>query len=166
MKYGIIVAMAILMIMSCSYENRFDPTTLNDGFKGITYTDDAARILGPVDPTDWNFGPINSLPIALRPANEDRGVPSTFGARAYPNPASDSITIELAMPVYFVVSIAIVDDHYRIIKKFRSFQEAGVHQFVWDLRDENGRKVQSDIYRVYYRFGDLIGGYGDIWIRY
>lgn len=85
---------------------------------------------------------------------------------AYPNPIGKDGTcrIRFSLPALRPVIMAIIDKDYNIVKTFVSgFMPAGDHILFWDLTNDAGEKVCSDVYRCIYYMGDF-QGHGDIWV--
>ena len=165
------------IIVGCSDKEGviFDWTLANDGFQGITYTGSDGTILGPVDPDDWRV--FEGSPIFMiskentnKPSadNIDKVLPTSFQLHpAYPNPSNSEIVLSFDLPVASPWRITIIDDNYNTIRMFEDNSEAGIVVTTWDGRDQFGRKVSGDVYRVVYEFfwtSSPVWGYGDIWM--
>jgi len=159
------VALFILFLSGCSNEGQIDLTIYNKGFQGITYTDAEGNIIGPVDYDDWRLG--YGKYIVESPgkgALAAKILPEHFDvAAAYPNPTSSTITFSVAAPIYIEYRIQIVNDDYYIFKEYTGVSEAGVTEYVIELRDKNDDPLPDGIYRVLYQFNEF-GGYGDVWV--
>ncbi|PKK84384.1 MAG: hypothetical protein CVT49_03410 [candidate division Zixibacteria bacterium HGW-Zixibacteria-1] len=163
---------SILIIAGCSDKEGviFDPTYVNDGFKGITYTAPDGAILGPVDSDDWRMFSGSPTFVIFKEningqaTNSEKVIPDSFAAQpAFPNPTNSEIVLQLSIPLAGKWQIIIIDDDYRSIKTFEGTSDAGIVEVVWDGTDQSGRKVIGDVYRVVYEFGSC-WGYGDIWL--
>lgn len=164
--------LSILIIAGCSDKEGviFDPTYVNDGFKGITYTAPDGVILGPVDSDDWRmFSGSPTFVIFKENINgqvtgSEKVIPDSFAAQpAYPNPFNGQVAFQFALPVACGWKLTIIDDSYRTVRAFEGQYEAGILVIVWDGTDQSGRKVISDVFRVVYEFASC-WGYGDIWL--
>ncbi|MEW5925393.1 MAG: hypothetical protein AB1746_15540 [Candidatus Zixiibacteriota bacterium] len=165
------------IIVGCSDKEGvvFDWTLANDGFQGITYTGSDGVILGPTDPDDWRlFSGSPTFLIFKENINElstdniDIIIPVSFHLHpAYPNPSNSEIVLSFDLPVYSPWRITIIDDNYNTIRMFEDNSEAGTIVVTWDGKDQSGRRMSGDIYRVVYEFysgGSGLWGYGDIWM--
>ena len=86
-----------------------------------------------------------SLPTAIEPNNN---LPADFKlAQNYPNPFSSSTAIPYSVNKQSDIKVTIYDILGRQVRYFRmGLQTAGVHQIVWDGRNNLGQKVASGIY--------------------
>ncbi|HKQ59512.1 MAG TPA: T9SS type A sorting domain-containing protein [Candidatus Eisenbacteria bacterium] len=77
-------------------------------------------------------------------------VPGAMSLRPVaPNPARDRAVVEFALPTSGPIDLAVFDLAGRRIASLRAGPaEAGVHQAVWDLKDELGNSTPSAIYFV------------------
>ena len=171
-KVFIFLIMVMVSLAGCSDEAGIfaDPTYANDGFKGITFTDVTGTPIGPVDESDWNLYvgtpsfAVSKESLESPPASASKVLPDQFYvSEAYPNPTKDVITFFFDTPIALEWSLYIIDDNYRVLKSFGSYSEAGRVEINWDMRDESGKKLADDIYRVIYEWEGL-WGYGDIWV--
>lgn len=166
MKYlASILGIVAFSLAGCSHDGPFDPTLLNDGFTGITYTNEFGEIIGPVDPDDWQLyaGPPD-YPIAFKGNVIAAILPEGFEtAAAYPNPSNSQISFTFAFSEAVEWSLKIINDNYVAVRTISGYSEAGIAVITWDLCDENGNKLPDDIYRAVYDFGSC-SGYGDVWI--
>ncbi len=166
MKY-LIIPILTLAIWGCSGKGVMDPTLVNKGFQGITYTNEEGIIIGPIDKNDWTISAGNPWNL-MRPAHhafegssDAAVVPEGFEiSPAYPNPNDGAFLIEIAFPVAASYSIIVIDDNYRILGQLSGEAEAGVETIYWVV----GEDVPPDIYRVLYTI-DGLSGYGDVWIK-
>ena len=70
---------------------------------------------------------------------------------AYPNPFNPETTIRFELPQAEDVAINIYNLHGQLVRKLvGENREAGIHEIVWDARDEAGRSMPSGVYL--YRF--------------
>ena len=68
-------------------------------------------------------------------------------AQNYPNPFSSSTAIPYSVNKQSDIKVTIYDILGRQVRYFRmGLQTAGVHQIVWDGRNNLGQKVASGIY--------------------
>jgi len=126
------------------------------------------------DADDWNYQITPSIArdttYPLLPNNIRIGP-------AFPNPASDTTYITIALPMSRVINMKIKDETGDIVKIiFSDTLQPGYWfwKIFWDLKNENGEKVSKGIYRCYYdwEFYSRIdssyhyaSGYGDIKVK-
>jgi hypothetical protein len=73
----------------------------------------------------------------------------------FPNPAASVTTVSFSLSASQHVSIRIFDMMGRSVKTLTEAKmEAGIHQLVWDLRDEKGGQVNTGIYFVKINLGN------------
>jgi hypothetical protein len=162
----IILIAGIGLLIGCSSGDKFDPTLFNEGFTGITYTNELGEIIGPVDENDWNLyvgGPHYFYYNAVDKAADI--IPDSFGSGyAYPNPTDGQTTFRFAVPVYTKFGMVIINEKRQVLKSINEEFEAGEHELTWDMRDDRGNKLLPGIYRVIYEFrgGAHLSGYGDV----
>jgi hypothetical protein len=83
--------------------------------------------------------------------------PLVADARVRPNPFNHSVTIELKVPHPAPVEIAVHDAAGRLVRLLLSERRTqGVHEVVWDGRDQQGRRVASGLYLAKVRIGDRV----------
>jgi hypothetical protein len=164
---NLIIPILALAIWGCSGTGVMDLTLVNDGFRGITYTNVEGTIVGPIDTNDWtlSFGDTwNLMPRAHHAFDIDSVaavIPTAFKVGpAYPNPTDGAFSMEIAFPAAGAYSIMVIDDNYRILGQLSGEAEAGVETINWVINED----VPSDIYRVLYNVNGL-SGYGDVWIK-
>jgi hypothetical protein len=65
----------------------------------------------------------------------------------YPNPFNPSTTIQYSVPKSGDVEVNIFDIQGRLIRSMgKTYQQAGIHSFVWDSRSNSGGTVASGTY--------------------
>ena len=123
------------------------------------------------DPDDWNINYNPPFPDTLL-------LPEIYKiGPAFPNPAIDSTYIELATPNKTLFNIFIKDRDGHIVKIICSDSlDPGYYRLYWNLNNNEGKKVSSDIYRCFYNFEREMykdssyttrssSGYGDIKVK-
>ncbi len=152
-------------LFGCDHTGPIDPTLNNDGFKGITYTDEQGNIVGAIDPTDWQLNKsCASYSFPGSPYCPGKTIiPHWSKARpAYPNPSNDSFTLVFRLAAAVPWSLSVIDENHRILYSALGFSEAGTLFVTWKAEDEPGHRLQSGVYRVIYRLGRFCG-HGDLW---
>jgi hypothetical protein len=102
---------------------------------------------------DWALTAfISPQPLQVERSPAAGGVPC-FGIQPNPFSTHTCITYRLAGPA--PVSLVLYDPSGRAVRTLLSRKEngAGLHQTVWDARDENGRRLASGIYFVALEIG-------------
>jgi len=122
---------------------------------GITQTDATGEIIGEPDDNDWCPPEYSDTEI---------GLPETNGMYpAYPNPAEVSVMIQYLIIQPGHVKLEVMDNDENIIRKLvDAFRYAGEHVVLWQLDDENGKRVKPGYYRVTYYVNDEKICAGDI----
>jgi hypothetical protein len=187
---------AVIWLAGCSKNGTpADPTLLNNGFKGITQTQNDPTSIGWNDPDDWksdggwNYAYPNptctnpSIPAELEDGcrgnlgknSQKNGcqVPDHFWINAaYPNPITDTCVFSFAMAYESKVYLSVVNDKYQVVKLLACtpLLTAGYWRIRWNLTGDNGQKVPSDVYRCVFRISDKDGNtilvsHGDIWVQ-
>jgi flagellar hook assembly protein FlgD len=80
---------------------------------------------------------------------EDTGAPARFALHSVtPNPVSGDALIRFDLPVSSPVKLRIYDARGRLVKVGLdgSVMLAGRHRWVWDGRDNHGRRVSPGVY--------------------
>jgi hypothetical protein len=105
---------------------------------------------------------------STRPPTTDRaqGQPSTLSGsipteaalgRPRPNPSSDLVHLSVAVPpgISSPATLAVYDVAGRRVRQIvRATLPPGVHQFSWDLRTEDGRRVKAGVYFMRLKLGN------------
>lgn len=154
--FSLILLISILITSCDKAEGLLDPTYFFGKFHGITYTDNQGNIIKE-DPNDWHYDketnrPFFSTSIEFKPA--------------YPNPISvDSyITLEFSIPEDNYAIIYIESEQGVVRYLTNNYFATGYHQFIYNLKDENGQSLQPGVYRCFMEAkGETY--FGDIWIK-
>lgn len=64
----------------------------------------------------------------------------------YPNPFGNQVNVNLGLPYSGSVSIEVLDDMGQLVRKINTALPAGIHNIVWDGRDENGVSMAGGVY--------------------
>lgn len=84
---------------------------------------------------------------------------------AYPNPTNGTLTIPLAIPTSNLTIINVKDQSGNLIKTIiNKILPAGFHTILWDLKDDNDKKISPGYYQILFKSGSFIGQ-GDIKIE-
>jgi hypothetical protein len=76
---------------------------------------------------------------------------------ASPNPFTPSTTIRYAVENHMDVEIVVYDVRGRVIRNLlRESVPKGVHEVVWNGRDNSGKRVASGVYLYQFRAGDIV----------
>src|SRR5262249_21690018 len=133
-----------------------------------TYRDDRSAITGPGDPLRAAFTEVPAWPgverswflvIEGRPLRPDDArrlagsgrLPVTGGALAFrldgnqPNPFSSATRFQFDLPEAADVQLDVYDLQGRLVRRFRSHEEAGHREIEWDLRG-GGQRVPPGVY--------------------
>lgn len=89
--------------------------------------------------------PVYAGPVAVG----GKVLPNAYAlSQNYPNPARESTTIKFALPApAATATVLIYDLSGRVVARFDlGRKEAGVHEFKWDLADEQGYRVPAGVY--------------------
>jgi hypothetical protein len=174
MRYiTIILFLASLMIIAgCTGDSVTDPTLVNKGFRGITYTNEEGEIIGPADLDDWHLSSDDNTFLAPKAGDNyqvlsaGNGLPADFSIDpAYPNPNNGVFYLQFCIPTYVCCfSAVIINDNYRILARISCGPSLGISRMLWTPEIAPGQKLPPGIYRVIYSIG-LRSGYGDIWIK-
>lgn len=167
MKYILsTVAILTLCLLGCSSDSGpFDPTLFKSPYSGITYTDENGDLIGPVDSGDWQLAwgaSPGGTPIRKLVPTSMRAFP------AYPNPFSNSTVLSFTIAYATEIRLWIKGEAHQLVRSYLVQNEAGMHEFVWDGKNDQGEQVPDGIYRVYYEIGtdDPLSGFGDIWLTH
>lgn len=166
----LIIVIIFTFLICCS--NLFKSE--NNPYSGITETvidsldewgHPITRIISE-DPDDWNINYNPPFPDSLLIPDEFSVGPS------FPNPTVDSTFIKLSVASKKLFNIFIKDREGHIVKVIYSDSlNPGYHYIFWNLDNNEGKKVKSDIYRCFYNIENArwidstyysISGYGDI----
>ena len=125
-----------------------DPTTDDDeGLKaGETFY---LEIDGTPTTETWSWNPNNNrIELGELRSSDEISVPNEFRLYDnYPNPFNPTTTIKLALPEDDRVTLSVFNILGRkIAELFDGPLPAGIHTFVWDGNDQNGREMSSGIY--------------------
>lgn len=84
----------------------------------------------------------------LTPVEETIGLtPGVVLLAPYPNPAPSSSTMSFSTPHSADVDLKIIDVRGRLVKHITTGRyDSGVHQFLWNGKDEQGRSLASGVY--------------------
>jgi hypothetical protein len=94
---------------------------------------------------------------AKKEYNDKNDLSKNIRVELFPNPATSFTRISLSLSKSQKVSIQIFDMMGRLVKTLsEATLEAGAHQLVWDLIDEQGRQVNTGIYFVKINSGNSI----------
>ncbi len=133
----------LLLMTSCNYQD--------NGFVyyGITETIIDSSGLFTIlskDTNDWKF---EYTPQSYY--ESDYPIPTTIKiGPAFPNPVSDTVFIELFWPDKKIFNIYIKDEMGDIIKMINNDTlSAGYWIFSWDLKNDDGEKIPSGMYRCF-----------------
>ena len=166
-----------------------DPSLFNNGFKGITYTQDDPTPIGYTDNDDWNSNgywdfryPIERCGSIVTPLSkqtkidtvrESEDIPETFATSpAYPNPFNPTTAINFALPIHCNVYASIINERYKTVAVLICGKyEAGYYMVNWSAFDSNNNPLPNDIYRFIIRCTDdhgnlLFVSHGDLWLKY
>lgn len=133
---------------------------LRGPFHRITATNELAEIVGPVDKHDWGcLGDRHRGAGGVQTLEPD-GVPAPLPTavcftEAYPNPAAGQVVLRFTLPRATAASLVIYGrngggpKHVFVARTLLSgTYMAGMHQAVWDLRDDRGARVSPGFYRA------------------
>ena len=73
----------------------------------------------------------------------------------FPNPVKDSVTIRYSLPVYSVVKFRVMNRYGEKVFTLVKYENAGYRSIVWYLKDSQGHRVGSDIYRATFEAVDF-----------
>ena len=74
-------------------------------------------------------------------------VENKFSMTNYPNPCTFSTTIKYELPGYAQVTLRIYDINGNLIKTLiDGYQDAGMQEIMWDIKNENGMDISSGTY--------------------
>lgn len=121
------------------------------------------------DPDDWEINYKPELP-------KDLLIPQTYQiGPAFPNPSIDSTFILVGTPNNRKIHIYIKDDDEKLVKTIINDTLCpGYHRLYWKLDDDNGKRVNSGLYRCFYKIENSLYidsvyyssyGHGDIKIE-
>jgi len=125
--------------------------TYNAIFRAYRYTSEHPALVGKdLSPGESITGeipdyhaPEGSTGNQLKSTTLNEGMSMNF----YPNPGSEWMNIEYAVPEYGRVRIAVYNQTGQQIRILEDrYQAAGQYQLQWDTQDEGGQRVQSGIY--------------------
>jgi len=130
---------------------------------------DSNSVVISEDPDDWG---INYKP----PIPKDLLLPQTYQiGPAFPNPSIDSTFIMVDTPSNRKINIYIKDGDNKLIKTIiNDTLSPGYYHLYWKLDNNNGKIVNSGLYRCFYEIEDAICidsvyysifGHGDIKIK-
>ncbi len=161
MRLLAIFALIAICLVGCKDEDE-------DGFKGITETDENNRTLGPFDNSDWNFGSsttkVRSLFYGIAGINYNcTKLPDSILniQTAYPNPTQKQFIFPLTNPLKYPLDLRLVNNKYQTLVKIDSVTSDAVALDVSTL-------PQNKIYRLYYRVlvdSCAFIGYGDVEVK-
>jgi hypothetical protein len=85
-------------------------------------------------------------------------LPDKFNvSQNYPNPFNPATTVEFQLPRNSFVNLKIYDIQGRLVKTLLKEElEAGIHQAVWDGRDELGNAAASGVYLYHLQAGNFV----------
>ena len=78
----------------------------------------------------------------------------TLQLKVYPNPFSETLTIEFELSQNEEVEIAVFDISGRLIRKFDQMGIRGVNHTTWNGTDQYGNKVITGLYFVHFTNGE------------
>ena len=86
--------------------------------------------------------------ISIAYVAEGPGLPEGYSlSPPYPNPFNSSVVLRFRIPRPSHVHLEVLDSEGRSVRTVaRGVFPAGEHGFIWDGRDEGGRKVASGVY--------------------
>lgn len=116
---------------------RFAPTSEGSATSSLTISTDG-------QPSDVVLalsgdGGLSAAPI------EESAVASLV---AMPNPATESVSIEMTLLRPLAADVLIVDARGTIVRRFDSREVTSIHRFAWDGRSDAGTPVSSGTYRI------------------
>jgi len=108
---------------------------------------DAGDPDSPLDP-DGTRADMGAFPFYLVPASITGAVPVPFAlAQNAPNPFNPVTSLRFSIPEACEVILAIYDVNGRLVRTLvDGDRTAGMHEVVWDARDDAGRAVASGVY--------------------
>ena len=111
---------------------------------------------GSSDPGDqemvFNPGDAASKPTTSSVVNS---IVNNISVDIYPNPFFEKMTFSADLPKESISSIEIFDVNGNLVKSLNSNFSSGNILFDWDGRDNNNSKVQSGVYFISVRTGDV-----------
>jgi FlgD Ig-like domain len=134
------------------------PDCVNGTWSGITPVDELGSPTGPADPADW--GCVDGTGTAAVPLRnlDIPPIPPPTEFCLYPpapNPAFTATRLTLAVPRAGGIRVAIYakkghgPHNARLVRTLLDGTvAAGLYEFVWDGRDEEGVRLPADLYRA------------------
>ena len=133
------------------------PPCLIGKWSGITPTDEQGNPTGPADPSDWGCLGSSGTVVGFAPSIVEPGPPPIAFCLhpAAPNPLGTATRLTLEVPRAGHVRVAVWakkgngPHNARLARTLiDATLAAGVHQILWDGRDDAGVRLGADLYRV------------------
>ncbi|HUX95927.1 MAG TPA: cellulase family glycosylhydrolase [Bacteroidales bacterium] len=103
----------------------------NIWFDNIAITDQDTAVVREIGPLGIN----------------DNILPGSLKIRAWPNPAKESVTVSYMLSEESKVTVSLISLTGKKIRDLNSeYQSPGIHESIWDLKDENGNTVPAGVY--------------------